>query len=104
MQRKEILLWILCCLQILGLHQIYGANNVYNEPLEICGTSPITGWHRSGFCTTSESDYGTHVVCSRVTNDFLLYSKSMGNDLITSRGSFTGLKEGNFWCLCVSRK
>ena len=38
-------------------------------------------------------------------NNFLNYSKSQGNDLITSmpQYSFPGLKEGDKWCICLNR-
>ena len=67
--------------------------------------SKTTGYFRTGFCTTGPTDIGTHVVCSRVTNDFLEYSKSQGNDLITpsAESDFPGLKEGDRWCLCAYR-
>jgi uncharacterized protein (DUF2237 family) len=38
-----------------------------------------------------------------VTSEFLEYSKSKGNDLMTPRPGFVGLKEGCRWCLCVER-
>jgi uncharacterized protein (DUF2237 family) len=46
-----------------------------------------------------------HVVCAKVTNDFLNFSKSRGNDLSTPRPdlNFPGLKEGDSWCLCAER-
>ena len=78
--------------------------NVFNEPLMICGTSPMTGAYRDGCCNTGMNDRGTHTVCAVVTNAFLQYSKSMGNDLITPRSKmFPGLVAGDKWCLCVLR-
>ena len=64
-----------------------------------------TGFFRTGFCTTGLTDTGTHVVCSRVTDEFLRFSKSQGNDLITPspESDFPGLKEGDRWCLCAYR-
>jgi uncharacterized protein (DUF2237 family) len=40
-----------------------------------------------------------------VTNEFLQYSKSKGNDLTADypASGFKGLIEGDKWCLCVSR-
>jgi uncharacterized protein (DUF2237 family) len=40
-----------------------------------------------------------------VTKEFLEYSLSKGNDLITPipQWNFPGLKPGDTWCLCVSR-
>ena len=59
---------------------------------------------RSGFCETNEHDYGTHLICATVTDQFLEYTKSLGNDLSTPHApSFPGLKNGDNWCLCVNR-
>lgn len=77
--------------------------NIYDNDLEICGTDPMTGYFREGYCTTDYSDHGTHTVCSKVNKKFLDYTKSMGNDLSTPRGSFPGLKPGDNWCLCALR-
>jgi uncharacterized protein (DUF2237 family) len=40
-----------------------------------------------------------------MTQEFLDYSKSRGNDLSTPRPEyqFPGLKEGDRWCLCATR-
>ena len=39
-----------------------------------------------------------------MTDEFLEFTKSKGNDLITPRGeSFPGLKDGDKWCLCAIR-
>ena len=77
--------------------------NIYDEDLEICGTDPMTGYFREGYCTTDNSDHGTHTVCSKMNKEFLDYTKTMGNDLSTPRGSFPGLKPGDNWCLCAIR-
>ena len=81
------------------------ALNVFNEPLIICGTDPMTGAYRDGCCNTGINDRGTHTVCAVVTNDFLQYSKSQGNDLTADYppSGFKGLVEGDKGCLCVSR-
>lgn len=81
------------------------ATNVYGDPLECCCTDPMTGYFRDGHCHTNEMDYGTHIVCAEMTDAFLQYSKSKGNDLITPRPEFRfpGLKAGDHWCLCISR-
>jgi uncharacterized protein (DUF2237 family) len=67
--------------------------------------SPLTGFFRNGCCETGPQDLGTHTVCAVVTLEFLEYSKSRGNDLITPRPDylFPGLKPGDNWCLCVMR-
>ena len=81
------------------------AINVLGGPLENCSCNPITGYLRDGFCNTTPDDYGTHVVCAIVSDEFLKYSLSKGNDLITPKPEwdFPGLKHGDKWCLCVSR-
>jgi uncharacterized protein len=80
------------------------AQNVLGGALECCCTSPMTGWHRDGFCRTGSGDLGLHTVCSYVTRAFLDYTKSRGNDLETPVGrSFPGLKPGDKWCLCAGR-
>ena len=79
--------------------------NVFGEPLEICCTSPMTGYFRDGLCRTVSLDNGTHTVCAVMTDEFLKFSASLGNDLITPMPyyQFPGLKAGDKWCLCVSR-
>ena len=79
--------------------------NVFGEPLKICCTAPMTGYFRDGLCRTITEDTGTHTVCAVMTNDFLRFSTSRGNDLISPMPyfQFPGLKEGDKWCLCVSR-
>ena len=62
-----------------------------------------TGYFRTGFCTTDNSDKGTHTVCDVVTNEFLQFTLQKGNDLITPSSYFPGLKQGDTWCLCALR-
>ena len=79
--------------------------NVIGGVLEPCSTDPMTGFFRDGCCRTGGGDVGVHVVCARVTEDFLAWSKSRGNDLSTPRPEFEfpGLKSGDRWCLCAAR-
>ncbi len=79
--------------------------NVLGTPLLPCSYDPLTGYFRDGCCETDESDTGSHLVCSRVTQDFLDFSVARGNDLVTPRPQwrFAGLKAGDRWCLCVNR-
>ncbi|MBE9192408.1 DUF2237 domain-containing protein [Gloeocapsopsis crepidinum LEGE 06123] len=79
--------------------------NVLGEELETCCTSPMTGFYRNGVCETGPQDSGTHVVCAQVTEEFLAFTRSRGNDLSTPRPTFNfpGLKSGDRWCLCASR-
>ena len=79
------------------------AKNVLGHPLEPCSVQPMTGWLRDGSCRTDASDRGAHVVCARVNAAFLSYSKAQGNDLVTPRSGFPGLKDGDCWCLCAAR-
>lgn len=79
--------------------------NVLGQPLQACCFEPMTGYYRDGFCNTGAADYGVHTVCAVMTDDFLSYTSSCGNDLSTPRPEygFPGLKPGDKWCLCVSR-
>lgn len=81
------------------------ARNVLGGTLQTCSTKPMTGFFRDGCCRTGPEDLGTHIVCAIMTEDFLEFSKSRGNDLSTPRPewAFPGLKPGDRWCLCVSR-
>ena len=79
--------------------------NIFNEPLEACSFDPVTGFFRSGCCETSEQDKGSHTVCAIMTEEFLKFSKSKGNDLSTPVPAFDfpGLNSGDRWCLCAVR-
>lgn len=79
--------------------------NLYNKKLETCSTNPLTGAYRNGCCETGPNDIGTHTVCAIMSDEFLEFSKEMGNDLTIDypRYNFKGLKQGDKWCLCVSR-
>jgi uncharacterized protein (DUF2237 family) len=81
------------------------ARNVLGGPLEACSMEPKTGWFRDGCCNTDDRDTGAHVVCVRVTAEFLAFSKRVGNDLSTPapQYGFKGLAPGDRWCLCASR-
>lgn len=81
------------------------AQNVLGGKLEVCCTSPMTGFFRNGKCETGSTDFGVHVVCARVTEEFLAYTTMQGNDLSTPVPAygFPGLKPGDCWCLCASR-
>lgn len=79
--------------------------NVYNKPLIACCNDPLTGYFRDGYCRTLAQDTGTHVVCAVITEEFLVYTKSKGNDLTTPipQWQFPGLRPDDKWCLCISR-
>ncbi len=79
--------------------------NVLGTDLEVCGTDPMTGFYRDGCCNTGIDDAGAHTVCVIVTDEFLRFSKSRGNDLSTPipQYGFDGLKDGDAWCLVALR-
>lgn len=85
--------------------QQYPSRNVLGEPLEPCSLDPVTGFFRDGCCNSGPEDVGSHTVCAEMTEAFLAYSKSRGNDLSTPRPEFgfAGLKPGDRWCLCALR-
>jgi uncharacterized protein len=78
-----------------------GRRNLLGGPLEPC--APKAGYRRDGFCRKSDSDPGTHVACSVVTDDFLDFTGARGNDLRTPSKDFPGLRAGDHWCLCAAR-
>ena len=77
--------------------------NINEQPLEKCSDNPKTGFYRDGYCNTGPNDTGTHTVCAQVTQPFLEFTKSQGNDLSTPNSYFPGLKPGDYWCLCANR-
>ena len=85
--------------------QSYPVKNVLGTDLIACCTSPMTGFYRDGYCRTGPLDSGRHVVCAIMTEEFLTFTKSMGNDLSTPipQYDFPGLRPGDAWCLCALR-
>lgn len=81
------------------------SRNVLGGELRACSYDPLTGYFRDGSCHEDEGDAGTHVICARVTEQFLAFSLARGNDLETPRPEmrFRGLKPGDRWCLCALR-
>jgi uncharacterized protein (DUF2237 family) len=79
--------------------------NALGEPLAPCSEEPLTGFYRDGCCNTGPEDLGSHTVCTRVTADFLKFSRDAGNDLSTPHPEFgfPGLRPGDQWCLCAAR-
>jgi len=75
--------------------------NVLGDPLEPCGTDPLTGFYRDGCCSTGPDDLGSHTICAVVTGDFLEHQRSIGNDLSTPMPQyrFPGLVPGDRWCV-----
>jgi uncharacterized protein (DUF2237 family) len=79
--------------------------NVLGGELRACSFDPLTGYWRDGACRDAPDDGGTHVICARMTAEFLAFSSASGNDLVTPRPEmrFRGLKPGDRWCLCALR-
>ncbi len=79
--------------------------NVLGDILQPCSMDPLTGYYRNGCCNTGDDDVGQHTVCTRVTAEFLEFSRRMGNDLSTPvpQYRFPGLKPGDRWCVCAMR-
>ncbi|RII37919.1 DUF2237 domain-containing protein [Pseudooceanicola sediminis] len=81
------------------------AINVLGSALELASLDPLTGFFRDGHCNTCVQDSGSHTVCAVMTDEFLAFSKYVGNDLSTPHPEFQfrGLKAGDRWCLCAAR-
>lgn len=81
------------------------SKNFLGTALMACSYDPVTGYFRDGCCNTDASDVGSHLMCVRVTQEFLTFSCSRGNDLVTPKPEyrFAGLKAGQRWCLCANR-
>ena len=79
--------------------------NVLGSELQPCSSEPLTGYDRTGCCENRGDDPGLHVVCCRVTEEFLAFSKAQGNDLSTPmpQFGFSGLVPGDQWCVCAAR-
>ena len=81
------------------------AINVLGGPLRPCSSEPLTGFYRDACCNTGEEDRGLNTVCAIMTEAFLAFSRSAGNDLSTPMPDygFPGLRPGDRWCLCAAR-
>lgn len=81
------------------------AKNVLGTDLESCSLDPLTGFYRDGCCNVGGDDLGVHAVCAVMTDEFLAFSQSVGNDLSTPmpQVGFPGLRAGDQWCLCAPR-
>jgi uncharacterized protein (DUF2237 family) len=79
--------------------------NALGEPLEPCGTDPVTGFYRDGSCSCGPDDVGLHAVCAVMTEEFLAHQVGVGNDLSTPRPEwgFPGLVPGDRWCVVALR-
>ncbi|MBK5912480.1 hypothetical protein CCR85_13385 [Rhodothalassium salexigens] len=83
----------------------HGPKNVLGTALQPCGLDPVTGFYRDGCCNTGPEDAGSHTVCAVMTEPFLAYTRSKGNDLSQPRPEFgfPGLTTGDRWCVCAAR-
>ena len=103
--RQHLIVPRLCTKPKTRNQLILMAENVLGGELQTCSSDPMTGFYRDGCCNTGPRDRGTHTVCAVMTDEFLSFTKSRGNDLSTPRPEydFPGLNEGDRWCLCASR-
>ena len=92
------------------VNNVFQKNNYVNNIFQknILGTELITccdatGFNRDGMCSSNIKDIGTHIICAIVDDNFLQFTKSKGNDLMTPSNLFKGLVDGDKWCLCISR-
>lgn len=85
--------------------QVDQSLNVFGEPLLPCSSDPLTGFFRDGCCNTGDQDAGSHTICVQITEEFLQYTLSCGNDLGTPvpEAGFPGLEPGDQWCVCAPR-
>jgi len=75
--------------------------NVLGGALERCSSEPLTGFYRDGCCRTGPEDLGSHTICAVVSDEFLKFQRSIGNDLSTPLPAyaFPGLEPGDRWCV-----
>ena len=83
----------------------YPDRNVVGGELLPCSADPVTGFFRDGYCRTEGRDPGFHAVCAVMTEEFLAFSRSAGNDLSTPQPQwmFPGLVPGDRWCVVAAR-
>ena len=100
-----VLFIILISINSMAMAKEPKKQNIYGEELQPCCFEPLTGYFRDGFCRTVKEDVGTHVICAEVTEEFLNFTLTRGNNLISPapQFSFPGLKPGDKWCLCALR-
>ena len=79
--------------------------NVLGGPLQPCSTDPLTGYYRTGVCSSGPEDVGSHTVCAVVSAEFLDLQRRLGNDLSTPRPEygFPGLPPGDRWGVVAAR-
>ncbi|RKF54629.1 hypothetical protein OnM2_096036 [Erysiphe neolycopersici] len=72
--------------------------NVLGGILKRWSLDPVTGFYRNGYCQVRQDDMGNHSVAATLTDPFLDFTATRGNDLRS-----IGLKAGCKWCLCAAR-
>ncbi|KAK2625692.1 hypothetical protein QTJ16_005004 [Diplocarpon rosae] len=72
--------------------------NVFKKPLGLFSKEPMTGFYRNGYCDVGADDSGNHSVAATLTDPFLDFTASRGNNLRS-----IGLTAGCKWCLCAAR-
>lgn len=79
--------------------------NVLGDPMEPCGMDPITGYKRNGCCDDGPDDPNPHTVCAIVTQEFIDFQDSIGNNLSQPEPAkdFPGLVPGNRWCVLTAK-
>jgi uncharacterized protein (DUF2237 family) len=87
------------------MSKVVEEKNVLGGALQACSFAPLTGFFRDGCCATHGEAGVAHLICVKVTAEFLQFSRECGNDLITPRPEmrFRGLKPGDRWCLHALR-
>ena len=87
------------------MSKVVEEKNVLGGTLQACSFAPLTGFFRDGCCATRGEAGVAHLICVKVTAEFLQFSRERGNDLITPRPEmrFRGLKPGDRWCLHALR-
>ena len=66
--------------------------------LSLFSKNPPTGYFRDGYCRVTKEDPGNHSIAATVSQEFLDFSASKGNNLKDA-----GVTGGMKWCLCASR-
>jgi len=72
--------------------------NVAGGPLAMLTKDYPVGHYRDGYCRSGPDDSGNHSVGATVSQEFLDFTNSKGNNLEKA-----GVKDGMRWCLCASR-
>ncbi|KAK3696415.1 hypothetical protein LTR37_017986 [Vermiconidia calcicola] len=72
--------------------------NAAGGRLSLFSKDPPTGFYRDGYCRTGPEDKGKHTIAATVTQPFLDFSASKGNNLKDK-----GITDGMKWCLCAHR-